>query len=163
MLTGRVDVGDALVTEAVDPASSAGIRSFGGAQDRARVAILAWRGFLARSARRHGIVRACPAARSRVPGSEDYMVAGTRTVEPASGCGCRHARRSRKVERPLDGAPPCGDPVLALVAIHLRIPALSDRVVRAQLVEPGPESGGQTGRIGGAGSRDLGDRGRCDR
>src|SRR5262249_28781419 len=44
LLSGRVDVGDALVTEAVDIASSAGIPSMPGAQDLIGLAMLAWRG-----------------------------------------------------------------------------------------------------------------------
>jgi hypothetical protein len=47
-----------------------------------------------------------------------------RTVDPASRRDCRHALRSRKAERPLDAAPPRGDPRLALVAVRLEVQGL---------------------------------------
>jgi DNA-binding CsgD family transcriptional regulator len=44
MLSGRVDVGESLVTEAIDIAESAGIPSMPGAQDLMRLGMLVWRG-----------------------------------------------------------------------------------------------------------------------
>jgi DNA-binding CsgD family transcriptional regulator len=44
LLAGRVDVGEALVAEAIDIAVSAGIPSMPGAQDLMSVAMVAWRG-----------------------------------------------------------------------------------------------------------------------
>ena len=49
------------------------------------------------------------------------------------------------------------DLALALVGVHLRLPALVLLPVRAQVVEVAPEPDGESGRVGGAERRRLGD------
>jgi glyoxylase-like metal-dependent hydrolase (beta-lactamase superfamily II) len=67
----------------------------------------------------------------------------------------------RQVERPIDTLPPGGDTPSAFIFAHLRLPAACDRVIRTQLVRPGPETGGKASGIGGAGRCHLGDGGDC--
>ena len=68
-------------------------------------------------------------------------------------------RSLRQVQRPIDTVVPGGDTASALILADLRLPPTCDRVVRAQLVEPRPESGRKPRGIRGAGGGDLGDGG----
>src|SRR4051794_31167726 len=62
------------------------------------------------------------------------------------------------VEGPRDGPLPVLEVLVALVGVHLRLPALVLGPVVADVVLAGPEPGRQAGRVGGAERRRLGHR-----